>query len=296
MMKKWALSAIVYLLVIVGAYYAFDSFTGTESEEVDHAAGDNQHNIDTEHTENNEEEGHEEESHEEAGHDEEHGEEHSEHGASEGISEVLAMLHEESGNLVITLKDIKGNPVSDIEVNHEKLMHLIVVSTDLQDYYHLHPETDEPGVFKVPHSLEDGEYKIFVDIKPKNLAYEVQPIEFVLGNAHGDHEHGALKPDHNFVKQTGNHTATLQPTSLNVNEEIQLQFDLNGETPEQHLGALGHVVILDEKANQYIHVHPQHGDQPIFETKFTQPGVYKIWAEFKFNGEVFVFPYVVEIK
>lgn len=283
-MKKWALSALVYLLVIVGVYYTYASISGGEPEDANHAASDNNHNASTEHSEDSVEGGHEDD--------------HS-HGTSpSGKLDILPMVHEENGELVITLKDQLGNPVSksDIEVNHEKLMHLIVVSEDLDVYKHLHPESNEPGVFKVAHSLEDGDYKIFIDIKPKSMKYEVQPTSFILGQGHEEHEDTPLQPDTNFTKQVGNHTVTLQPTSLKANEEIQLKFDLNGETPEQHLGALGHVVILDEKAEKYIHVHPLHGDEPIFETQFTTPGIYKIWAEFKFNGEVFVFPYVVEIK
>ncbi|WP_442595743.1 hypothetical protein [Neobacillus sp. D3-1R] len=284
-MKKWAISAIVYLLVVVGAYYTYASFSG-KPEDAGHAATESNHGTNTEHSTDVEEVENEE------------GHAHTNETVPSLQSQVLPMVHEENGDLVITLKNSKGEPVSeaDLEVNHEKKMHLIVVSTDLKEYKHLHPESSEPGIFKVAHSLTDGEYRIFVDIKPKELPYEVEPIEFILGSPQEEHEHHALEPDTNLVKQIGDHQVELKPSSLKVNEEIQLKFDLNGETPEQHLGALGHVVILDEKAENYIHVHPLHGDEPIFETQFTKLGIYKIWAEFKFNGEVFVFPYVVEIN
>jgi hypothetical protein len=291
-MKKWAISAFVYLLVVVGAYYAYVSFTGNN---VNHASEDGKHIAETEHTENSEAAGHGEgHGSGTSVHEEDHGDSHGEHGGDHN-SEVLPMLHEESGDIVITLKDLNGNPISDLDVNHEKFMHLIVVGTDLQVYKHLHPESTDPGVFKVEHGLEDGEYKFFVDIKPKKLAYEVQPINFIIGSPDEGHHHG-LQVDEQLVKDVDGHLVTLKPTSMNVSEDIQLEFDLNGETPEQYLGALGHVVILDDKAEKYIHVHPHDGDEPIFETKFTESGIYKIWAEFKFNGEVFVFPYVVEIK
>jgi hypothetical protein len=296
MMKKWAVTAFVYLLVVVGAYYAYASFSGKEA--VDHAGADDTHNTDTVH-EPASDTGHEEEhatTEEETEHEEGHGDGHSEHGATAGNNEVLPLIHEETGKLVITLKDLNNNPVSDLEVSHEKLMHLIVVSSDLSEYRHLHPESVEPGVYQVNHDLEAGEYKIFVDIKPKDLAYQVQPINFLLGNPDHSHGHEELQPDTELVKQVGNHSVALLPSSLEVNQEIQLTFDLNGETPEPYLGALGHVVILDETAENYIHVHPHDGDEPVFETKFTKPGIYKIWAEFKFEGEVFVFPYVVDIK
>lgn len=280
-MKKWAISAIVYLLVVVGAYTAYSTFTG--SKELNHSNSDLEHQASTEHVNSGEEHG--------------HGDEHSDHNEnSSEDSQVLTLLHEENGELIITLKDEQGNPVTNLEVNHEKLMHLIVVSSDLEQYYHLHPEADEPGVFKVAHTLSDGEYKVFVDIKPKDLNYKVQPISFILGSPGEVHEHHRLQKDEVMVKEINTHKVTLEPSTLKANEDVQLKFDLNGETPEQHLGALGHVVILDETANQYIHVHPLDGNEPIFETKFTKPGTYKIWAEFKFNSDVFVFPYVVEIN
>lgn len=300
-MKKWAISAVVYLLVVTGGYYAYATFTGTKSESANHSNADEQHNKGTEQTENSKKEEHGE-SHTEhedtSGNNEEgdQGEGHSEHEEQPGSSDVLPTVSEESGNVVITLKDQNGEAVTNLEVNHEKLMHLIVVSTDLGVYKHLHPVSNEPGLFKVEHELEDGDYKIFVDIKPKDLSYEVQPIELIIGSSSEEHDHAALPLDKELIKQVDNHKVTLQPTTLNVNEEIQLKFDLNGETPEQYLGALGHVVILDEKAENYIHVHPLEGDEPVFETKITKPGIYKIWSEFKFNGGVFVFPYVVEIK
>jgi hypothetical protein len=278
-MKKWAISALVYLLVVVSGYYVYASIAEPDSHEKKEPIHE-----DTIAAHEQDESG---------SHDEEHqenGENHS------GESEVTTSLQVVNGEIIITLKDLEGTLVSELEVNHEKLLHLIVVSTDLKEYLHLHPQTNEPGVFKISHSLQTGEYKAFVDIKPIGKTYEVEPITFEVGENHKEHDEDSLIVDSELTKEVGGHTVRLLPSSLKTNEDIQLTFDLGGETPEQYLGALGHVVILDEKGENYIHVHPLDGNDPVFVTKFTEPGVYKIWAEFKFNGEVFVFPYVVEIK
>ncbi|MFP7297664.1 hypothetical protein [Neobacillus niacini] len=267
-MKKWAVSALVYLLIIVGGYYVYASSYGTESHDENMPVNDN--------GAKSHEQGHEENN---VNHN--------------GDSEVIPSLKVHNGELIITLNDLDGNPVSDLEVNHEKLMHLIVVSTDLKGYKHLHPQMVEPGVFKISHSLPVGEYKAFVDIKPIGKEYETAPIPFMTGEVHNEN---SLIVDSELTKEAGGHTVKLIPSSLKVNEEIQLTFDLTGNTPEPYLGALGHVVILDQKGKNYIHVHPLAGNEPVFATKFSEPGIYKIWAEFKFNGEVFVYPYVVEIK
>lgn len=271
-MKKWAISALVYLLVVVGGYYVYASFAEPESHNETEA------------------------SHEQEG-ESSHGQEHVENGENhDGESEVIPSLQVENGELIITLKDLAGNPVSDLEVNHEKLLHLIVVSTDLKEYQHLHPQTNEPGVFKVAHALPEGEYKAFIDIKPISKRYEVAPVSFMVGESVSEHEEDSLKVDTELTREAGGHIVKLLPSSLKVNEDIKLTFDLGGEIPEQYLGALGHVVILDEKGENYIHVHPLEGNEPVFATKFSEPGIYKIWAEFKFNGQVFVYPFVVEIK
>lgn len=278
-MKKWAMSALVYLLMVVSGYYVYASVAEPNSHEKKEAFHDETKVV------------HEQD--EEDSHDHEHQGSRDIHS---GESEVNPSLQVQNGELVITLKDIEGKTISDLEVNHEKLLHLIVVSSDMKKYQHLHPQTNEPGVFKISHSLQSGEYKAFVDIKPKGKAYKVAPITFIVGEKHNEQEENSLVVDSELTKEVGDHIVRLLPSSFKSNEDIQLTFNLGGETPEQYLGALGHVVILDEKGENYIHVHPLDGNEPVFATKFSEPGVYKIWAEFKFNGEVYVFPYVVEIK
>ncbi|WP_342431155.1 hypothetical protein [Neobacillus sp. FSL H8-0543] len=289
-MKKWAISAIVYLLVVVGGYYVYASVADPvthdkqkETEHIDTTAPGHKEEVTGSHEEDAD-------SHEDEGAHDESGGDHS------GESEVHASIQTENGELVIALNDLQGNPVSDLEVNHEKLLHLIVVSSDLKEYQHLHPETNEPGVFNVIHSLKNGEYKAFIDIKPTGKKYVLEPISFLVGEQHDDHSDNALQVDEELVRKVQGHKATLEPSSFRTNEEIELSFDLAGETPEQYLGALGHVVILDEKGEKYIHVHPLAGNDPVFATQFSEAGIYKIWAEFKFSGKVYVFPYVIEIK
>lgn len=278
-MKKWAISALVYLFVVVSGYYVYASVAKPDSHEEKEPIHDEKKAIHEQDETASHAEGHQES-----------GENHS------GESEVTPSLQVVNGEMIITLRDNEGIPVSDLQVNHEKLLHLIVVSTDLKEYHHLHPQPKEAGVFTISHSLKKGEYKAFIDIKPKGKNYEVEPISFMIGEKHVDHGEETLAVDLNLEKEAGGHRVSLLPSTLKTNEEIQLTFDLAGETPEYYLGALGHVVILDEKGENYIHVHPIDGNKPVFATKFSEPGLYKLWAEFKFNGEVFVFPYVVKIK
>ena len=68
---------------------------------------------------------------------------------------------------------------------------------------------------------------------------------------------------------------------------------------QPYLGAIGHVVIMDSKAEHYLHVHPLDdqgaGPEARFATTFPVSGTYKVWGQFQRDGIVFVVPFVLNI-
>jgi hypothetical protein len=291
-MKKWIGSALVYLLVVIGGYAAYSFYAGGDEAHNSADHGDHQ-NVD-EHDEHGEEEGHDE-AH--GGHEEDE-DAHGDHGDHEGAtsSEVQADVQLEGEELTITLTDLDGNPMDELEVSHEKLMHLIVISEDLEVFQHLHPEKVSAGVFKATADLEDGMYQAFVDIKPSELQYVNEPHQVMVGE-HAGHEdaHVHLERESEWTKEQDGYSVTLEVDNFSVKENVVLSFEIEGAQPENYLGALGHVVVVDEGLDEFIHVHPREGTEPVFEAHFSKPGMYKLWAEFKLNGEVYAFPYVLEI-
>ncbi|MDQ1146246.1 hypothetical protein QE429_003073 [Bacillus sp. SORGH_AS 510] len=276
-MKKWVISAIVYLLVVIGAYTAYDKFS---DKDVDHSETNSHETM-----ANTEGHGHKEK---EGGHEHEGGE--------VKTSEVETTFLYKDGKITIVLKDANGKPVDDLVVNHEKLLHLIIVDEHLDQYLHLHPEKVGAGKFELSQELLDGAYKAFIDIKPEKLNYHVTPVAFTVGEQQDSHSHNQLKVDENFVKTIDGKTAEMEVSSFEAKRSVILSFKVDETSLEPYLGAAGHVVILNETANEYLHVHPQNETKPVFETQFDQPGKYKIWAEFKQDGKVRVFSYVIEIK
>ncbi|CAH2715900.1 hypothetical protein BACCIP111895_03084 [Neobacillus rhizosphaerae] len=272
-MKKsimiWAVSAIVYLGIVIAGYSVYASINPKSEEHNNHTAT---------------EQGEESRNHQQ----------HENHGANT-ISEVTPKVSYANGEITIELKD-NNNHAPELEVSHEKYMHLIVVSSDLKEYYHLHPEQKGEGTYQVKVNLADNSYKAFVDIQPKGLQYAVRPIELQVGEAHHIHGKNNLITDKDFTKTIDGQTVELTPHSFEVNKEVTLNFDVKGEKPEEYLGALGHVVILDEAGEKFIHVHPVSNDKTVFETQFDKPGIYKLWAEFKFRGQVNAYPFVIEVK
>lgn len=301
-MKKWVISAIAYLAIVIVGYnvYAFTLGTDEGNHSSDSGVGEHQ-------TENDsyDEKGHG--SDDEHGSDDGHGSDdahgsdgghgsHGDHGSEPTSSEVAVTINATEENLTIYLNDLAGNPVENLEVNHEKLLHLIIVDEHLEQYLHLHPEQIDKGVFETSISLTSGSYKAFVDIKPKELEYVISPVEIQIGEPTGSHGHASLEVDEMLTKTINNQEATLTTTLLEAGKPVTLTFKLPDASVEPYLGAMGHVVILDETAEKFIHVHPINDSETIFETQFNQPGIYKLWGEFKIDGDVFVYPFVVEVK
>ncbi|MDQ6597458.1 hypothetical protein [Bacillus salipaludis] len=277
-MKKWALAAIVYLLAIIGGYWVYDANFKTEAKTTMDMSHESLVLTSESHAQNESGSGH--------------------HHESTGIEagEVKPTFSYKDGNIEITLKDMQNNPVNDLDVNHEKLMHLIVVNDHLDQYYHIHPKKAGPGKFVIRYPLAEGKYIAFIDVKPKNLDYKVEPVPFNVGNPVSSHTHPALVPDQTLVKTIDGEKVELNVSSFEAGTPVTLVFQLDDSKLEQYLGAAGHVVILNENANQYLHVHPKDEQRPVFETQFDHPGTYKIWAEFKQAGKVRVFPFIIKIK
>lgn len=220
---------------------------------------------------------------------------HQHHHSNHAVSEVTPDVSYHQGELVIELRD-KNGEVPELNVSHEKIMHLVVMSADLSDYHHLHPEVKGQGKYVQKIDLPDGKYKVFVDIDPKGSDYSVKPIHLNVGHINEDSSKSKLIADTNFTKTINGQTVELITDTIEVNKEVTLNFDVKDATPEPYLGALGHVVITDEKGEKFIHVHPTSEKETVFKTIFDEPGLYKVWAEFKLAGEVNVYPFVIEVQ
>ncbi|WP_248930614.1 hypothetical protein [Paenibacillus hamazuiensis] len=212
----------------------------------------------------------------------------------------------ENTELSIQITDKDGKAVGDFEVNHEKLLHLIIVNKDLSFFNHIHPDFKGNGTFTINTSFPaGGEYKVFADFVPKGgAATTLSEWKKVEGKAA---EPAAVKADTKLVKTVDGKEVELTLSSMKSKEDVTLTFNINDAQTkkgisnlEPYLGAVGHVVILSADAEQYIHVHPLDekatGPKAQFATSFPKSGTYKIWGQFQHQGKVLTVPYVVEIK
>lgn len=242
-------------------------------------------------------------------------EEHAGHGSGESVgkSDIQAVFKMPSETapskqdtaITIQILDKDGKAINDFELNHEKMMHLIVVSQDLSFYKHIHPTYEGKGLFKIHTTFPaGGEYKLFADFKPKGLD---KVVKSHLIKATGDTlPASVLKPDSKRTATVNGVEVSLSMDHLMAGMELDLTYsfkDAVTKSPitnlQPYLGAVGHVVILDLKADQYLHVHPvdekSTGPEATFKTSFPKSGLYKVWGEFQRDGQVFTVPFVVEV-
>ncbi|QBP41254.1 hypothetical protein [Paenisporosarcina antarctica] len=211
-------------------------------------------------------------------------------------SEIQVTITYQNKVIKLYLEDDEGN-VPELEFNHEKLLHLIIVSEDLNEYFHLHPVQKNDQAFEIDIALTGHSYKAFVDIKPKRKNYTIKGISVPTGENIDTRQNMStgLNIDEQGTKEINGVIVEFQHDSFETGKDINLNFNIKNAIAEPYLGALGHVVIIDEKAEKFIHVHPISNESTFFQTQFDNPGLYKLWAEFKFDGAVTVYPFVIKV-
>lgn len=283
----WVLTGLIYVALVIGGYSLITGANPLENHRL-------HENLELE------EEGHANHgsSMEEKERNEEEVDHHDQHSGHDGETQIdVGVTYSKGKQLTVTVKDLEGT-IPELLETHEKPMHLIVVSSDLEEYYHFHPSEREAGVFEEKASLDDGQYFAFVDINPKDQKYVIQSIDLQVGAvSHGHRTKPNLQPETKWTRTVQGKEAELKASDLTAGQPVFFTFDLKGEMPQPYLGALGHVVIIDEEVEEFIHVHPGSKDKIEFEAYFERPGIYKLWAEFKFKDKgVLVFPFVIEVQ
>ncbi len=205
----------------------------------------------------------------------------------------------------IQIRDEDGMPVDDFDIEHEKLLHLIVVSKDMSYFNHIHPEYNGQGEFAVTNRFPSGgEYKLIADYVPTGGAKTTQTEWVTIGGAAA--ESVALVPDRTHTKLVDGVEVELLNDHPAAGQDFELDFRLSDSATgepitdlEPYLGAVGHVVILSEDTEQYLHVHPVEekasGPDAKFVTSFPHAGIYKVWAQFQRDGKIMTVPFVLSV-
>jgi len=186
--------------------------------------------------------------------------------------------------------------VNDLQVEHEKLMHVIGVRDDLREFFHIHPVKVAPGTWEATHVFtRGGTYKLWAEVGFLDGSYSFgQPELSVTGDLGEAATNAATNSDRPDYEQRGGYQITFKHTEpLLSGRTTSLQFlirDAAGrEIPtENFLGASMHMVIVKDNLAVCLHAHPVDvgfADPVIsFSQIFAKPGNYKLFAQFRPKG------------
>lgn len=207
-----------------------------------------------------------------------------------------------------------------LDLQHEKKIHLIIVSNDLSYFEHIHPDYQADGSYQIKvlgkgQSYNDGsgknetrfdnggQYVLFADYKPTGGAHQVEKIELDVA--------GTPKPATSFTTDkwsgtTGNYSVTLQPVGGKLITGTQMHIaaavmkdgeEIDANSLENYLGAKAHMVVISLNEKEYLHVHPDVADGKFdLHTTFKKPGIYRGWIQFQAEGKVHTVDFTMNVK
>lgn len=200
-----------------------------------------------------------------------------------------------------------GKPVEQFDINHEKQLHLILISKDLSYFNHIHPAYKGNGVFEIDNEFPSGgEYRVIADFKPTGGDSMTKMEWLKVEGKPAASQPAPVVPDEVLERTVAGKKVRLAIEGLEAKKEAVLTFSFADEksgTPitdlDPYLGAIGHVVVLSEDGQRYVHVHAEEdqgtGPAARFEAQFPSSGTYKIWGQFQKDDQVFTIPFVVKV-
>ncbi|OGH30494.1 MAG: hypothetical protein A3E40_04305 [Candidatus Levybacteria bacterium RIFCSPHIGHO2_12_FULL_37_9] len=217
--------------------------------------------------------------------------------------------------LHIALHDSKGNPINDLQVSHERILHVILVSEDLEEFIHVHPEDSEipafsvveSGQFNIPLALSKaGRYRVLVD--GNRLGNEVSATSWlsVGGKASNTLIEKNLSQEKTFDRYDV--ILSVEPKTPKTGEEVHLNYRIerNGKQisdTDKFLGADMHLLIASLDLSVMSHTHGlkvNAQDNPLGEIdahySFPYPGIWKIFGQFQHQGRVVTTDFMVEVE
>jgi hypothetical protein len=235
------------------------------------------------------------------------------------------------GRLRLELMDpgwLRSRRLDDFVPDHGHLMHLFVVTPDLDRLWHLHPGEVAPGTFE--HSLPGmpgGGYHLFGDLVHRTGVSETVTASFAAPDIRGAPLGG---DDSAWVAASptrGRRIAWVRDEQPLVARRLTMfTFRLEDESGqpahdlELYMGMPGHAVFVRRDRSVFAHVHPSgsapmaaleiaaQGSMPhawhdgtlpptvTFPYGFPEPGEYRIFVQMKRGGEVITAAFDAQVK
>ncbi len=225
--------------------------------------------------------------------------------------------------LEVRILDAAGRPVTTLQVHHERLVHFLIVSENLEEFHHLHPEdfdllTEQArreARFVIPVTFGmGGRYVLAMDFVDRGKAVHKELDLTVRGPAQPP-----TRWDFSRVRRVDGMECRLHtmPDDVETRSRVECNVELRegGKAVtdlQPYLGVLTHLAIFREGASASAHVHGggpefahQHFHEPTpgyrgpklyFGHVFLRPGRYRIFAQFRRAGRVYTVPFDIEVR
>jgi hypothetical protein len=200
-------------------------------------------------------------------------------------------------------KDNSSTPVP-LDLEHEKKIHLIIVSEDLSWFNHIHPEYQADGSYTVTETFPNGgNYILYADYKPTGSTHQLEKIQV---NVNGKKIPAVTYSKDKTTATTNGTTLSLIPDGgkfvTNATMHIKGSLTQNGKpidanTLENYLGAKAHMVVVGLTDKNYLHVHPEVENGSFdLHTTFEKTGIYRGWVQYQKDGKLNTADFVFNVS
>lgn len=180
--------------------------------------------------------------------------------------------------LVFTIRDKKGEITRDLKIVHEKLVHLLIVSDDLAQFDHVHPDKQADGTFRISYRFPNGGvFKLYADFTPQGSPQIVNVFDIGVGGL--ARAKTPLVADTNLTKTLDGLTFTMkadQPVKARTGTMLDFFVtDAAGKAVtdlQPYLGAMAHFVVISEDTTKFLHVHAIEGEAAETKTSNSSKG------------------------
>ncbi len=186
-----------------------------------------------------------------------------------------------------------GSALVDYDVEHDKELHLIVVSRDLAEFAHVHPTRGDDGVWSVEMpAMPPGSYRVFADFVPAGASGLTLGSDLTVP---GDSAPTPLPEPSSEVTVDGYDVTFDGELVAGTESEVTITVSRNGVPVtdlDPYLGTLGHLVAVRDGDLAYLHVHPldapddERGPSVRFAVEVPTAGSYGLYFDFSHDATV----------
>lgn len=232
--------------------------------------------------------------------------------------------------LNFSILDQDNNPAL-LSVQHERIVHFIVASADMREFYHVHPDDSAPltaeairnATFNIPFTFKRaGDYILAVDYA-HGLSLQSKFVRVSVKGGPAQEKTAQTYPMEGTFEGYDVSIDYSQPVAgeiANLNFEIKKDGQrVQGLQP--YLGAAMHVAVVKNDLTEFVHTHGEVHPagvpvQPLSKSTlhlhappppsfsspvdahpiFPTPGLYTVFGQFKHEGKVIVSRFTIRVE